>query len=222
MEDTYPQKVLASIDAGATPAETKLVKAANTVRDNLASFPGREGMHYENILAQAVWHAHSQDSSNPRLSALAEDAWNRVQSPIGLRNRFLTGHEDLDGYIRLINEIAAERFMADTMGLDGASEALRELVTELAAAHPSLGLTFGYIGNCSLGCGPAYDDRSWKVFTRLASTSYGQSSNISWGGYTTEHLGRMAQAAMKALPDWCAERVEDIVAGRAYPIRNAA
>ena len=43
-----------------------------------------------------------------------------------------------------------------------------QLVQDLAAKHPRLGLSFGYIGNCDFP-GGQWDDRSWLVFDKLAT-----------------------------------------------------
>ena len=113
--------------------------------------------------------------------------------------------------IGLIEAIVDDRVRADGMDLNRASTALRDQVHELSILFPSLGLSFGYIGNCDLGCGPRYDDRSWKVFTKLA-TGASTCSDVSWGGYPSQQLGRMAVEAEKALEKWChatEKRLED-------------
>jgi hypothetical protein len=45
-----------------------------------------------------------------------------------------------------------------------AHAALQELVRRAAAERPHLGLSFGYIGNLT----PWRDDRSWRVFSKVA------------------------------------------------------
>jgi hypothetical protein len=63
-------------------------------------------------------------------------------------------------------------------------EKMEALVKELALVFPGLGLSFGYIGNCGRG----YDDRGWKVFTKVRDKKYGLS--VSYGLADTKGLER--------------------------------
>lgn len=70
-------------------------------------------------------------------------------------------------------------------------EKMERLVKELAVAFPDLGLSFGYIGNC----GRNYDDRGWKVFTRVRDKKYGLSVSYDLGD--TEGLERSCRLATR-------------------------
>lgn len=66
----------------------------------------------------------------------------------------------------------------------GAIQALSAAAKRLGEEHPHLEVTFGYIGNCSMGHGPKqYDDRSWRFFFARP----GRPSQ-SFGGCATERL----------------------------------
>ena len=160
-----------------------------TQTENL--FEGHDLMHLENVLAHAVFSNLRVDPEDPVLRELETRAWPMMQSAIGMRNQHLQGVDWVDtDLVALIEAIVDDRVRADGMDMNEASAALRDQVHELSILFPSLGLSFGYIGNCDLGCGPRYDDRSWKVFTKLA-TGASACSDVSWGGYPSQQLGRM-------------------------------
>ena len=223
MNDGYPQGVIEALNTE-IPAEAALARVAHTIANGMDQFSGREAMHFENILAHAVHNAHDANPDNPTISLLAQDAWPRVSSSIGLRNKFLADRvlDDTAAYARRAAEVLSNQTAANSMDLEDAVEALREMIRELGNEYPGLNLSFGYIGNCSLGCGPAYDDRSWKVFTTLSSTAGAQACNISWGGYSSSMLGHMVLAAQRELKDWCERTSADLKAGKLYCLKEKA
>ena len=215
--------VLTLVTDGMADTLLRLKEGAAKITQAESLFEGRDLMHLENVLAHAVFNALRTDDESPVLHELETRAWPMMQSPIGMRNRHLQGTDwagtDL---VDLIEGIVDERIRADGMSLDEANAMLRSMVLELSILFPSLGLSFGYIGNCDLGCGPKYDDRSWKIFTKLA-TGASSCSDVSWGGYPSQHLGRMAIDAEKALEDWCHATEKRLEEGEIRSlVRNAA
>jgi len=195
--------VLTLVTDGMAKPLLRLKSGASTISKAETHFEGRDLMHLENVLAHAVFDALRGIPEDPVLRELEMRAWPMMQSSIGMRNRHLQGIGWTDAdLVVLIEEIVDERVRADGMSMDEANAMLRDQVTELSVLFPTLGLSFGYIGNCDLGCGPKYDDRSWKVFTKLA-TGVSTCSDVSWGGYPSNHLGRMAIEARKDLEGWC-------------------
>ena len=202
---TLAPQVLALVTQGMAEPLLRLEQGARVITEaeSEEAFIGRDLLHLENILAHAVFTVLRADAENPLLRELGQTSWPMMQSAIGMRNRYLEGIDWAEAdLVEIIERTIEERRRADAMDLDQASTMLRDQVAELSILFPALGLSFGYIGNCDLGCGPKYDDRSWKVFTKLATPSCA-CSDVSWGGVPTGHLGRMAIEADKALEEWC-------------------
>ena len=82
---------------------------------------------------------------------------------------------------------------------------LEQLVRDLAARHPRLGLSFGYIGNCDF-LGGQWDDRSWMVFAKLATPRCVGACDVHFGGVGTDHLTSLLTQAQARLADWCVEQ----------------
>lgn len=203
-------------------ALARLRQGALILVDAEGPFVGRELMQLENVLAHAVFRDLRTEPEDPVLRELEMRAWPMMQSAIGIRNTLLQGIDwaEID-LVGLIEQHVAERARADAMDVGEASAMIRNQVIELSLLYPSLGLSFGYIGNCDLGCGPAYDDRSWKVFTKLA-TPGSSCSDVSWGGRPSSHLGRMAVEAGKSLEGWCSETEERLDRGEIRSIAKVA
>lgn len=66
-----------------------------------------------------------------------------------------------------------------------AADTITAAVKALAAQYPQLGLSFGYIGDL----GRNYDDRSWRVFTKLVDKT---GRSVSFGYHSTEELADLA------------------------------
>lgn len=95
---------------------------------------------------------------------------------------------------------------------DGPNDALEQLAKDLAAKHPRLGLSFGYLGNCDL-LGGQWDDRSWMVFAKLATLRCVGACDVHFGGVHTDHLASLFTQAQAHLADWCVEQEHRLDAG---------
>jgi len=214
--------VLTLVSEDAEGLLARLRQGALVLLDAEGPFAGRELMQLENVLAHAVFRDLRTDPENAVQRELEMRAWPMMQSSIGMRNPFLQGIDwaetDLVG---LIERHVEERARADAMSLEEAVTMLRDHTIELSVLYPALGLSFGYIGDCDLGCGPADDDRSWKVFTKLA-TPGSSCSDVSWGGRPSGHLGRLAVEAAKSLESWCAATEKRLRKGEIRTLVRAA
>ena len=124
--------------------------------------------------------------------------------------------------LRFIKKLGAERAAARAMSEAEASADLHTFVNALAERFPQLGLSFGYIGNCSLFVQPGnpnyYDDRSWRVFTKLANQRCLGGSNISFGSHDTRDLGYLLLDARYHLAEWCDATAKRLAAGELYSL----
>ena len=91
-------------------------------------------------------------------------------------------------------------------------EAIRSRMEEAAAAHPRLGLSFGYIGNMSTG--PVGDDRSWMVFAKLATPRCLNACDVHFGGVHTDVIEDLAARMGEPFEAWLAKCEADLDAGR--------
>lgn len=80
-------------------------------------------------------------------------------------------------------------------------------------AHPLLGLSFGYIGGVGPGCGPFGDDRSWKVFAKLATPRCINACDVSFGGVDTDRIEDLAARMGEPFQTWLAKCEADLEAG---------
>lgn len=98
---------------------------------------------------------------------------------------------------------------------------IENVVNLMKTAHPELHLSFGYIGNLPSG---GWDDRSWKVFTKLATVNAAFGCDVSFGGHHTRDLPAMATRVSQNLQAWCATQSERLEAGelRSLAKRSAA
>lgn len=183
-----------------------LYEAAVMIRDAMPDLDAREAMEVETILAYGVHLAGN-------LPAISDHAWSRVQSPAALRFGMLDGIEaTVAACHRAITDRLASFRAAQLASEDGTAVGrLRELMEEQAALHPRLGLTFGYIGNCDFG--GRYDDRSWKVFAKLATPRCANACDVSYGGVPTGQLGKLMQRAEIELAAWCDAQERRLDAG---------
>ena len=87
-------------------------------------------------------------------------------------------------------------------------EMCEALLSVYQEQYPTIGLTFGYIGNCGPGFGDTtYDDRSWYFFTDVQqpADSLG-GGREKFGGVRTQNLLRLSMNAGVKLGQFC-ERV---------------
>jgi len=82
------------------------------------------------------------------------------------------------------------------------------------ATHPRLGLSFGYVGNVGIGCGEFGDDRSWKVFAKLATPSCHRACDVSFGGVATDRIEDLAARMGDEFQAWLARCENDLDAAR--------
>jgi len=91
---------------------------------------------------------------------------------------------------------------------------INEAVDAAKAAHPRLGLSFGYIGNVGPGCGEFGDDRSWKVFAKLATARCARACDVSFGGVHTDRIEDLAAMMGEPFQAWLARCEADLDAQR--------
>ena len=188
------------VDVAPESDDGDLLGAALRVRDAITVLSGREPAVLDALLAIGALHAGD----------LRADLWNAAQAHADAcpdRVARACGHvRDLSEAIARIDAVIVDAKRAASAVEDGsAARTIRSLVDLLADAHPRLGLSFGYVGNCDLS-GGRRDDRSWRVFARLATPSCVGACDVSFGGHATDQLGRMMVLAEKGLADWCAEQ----------------
>jgi hypothetical protein len=90
---------------------------------------------------------------------------------------------------------------------------IREAVETAQAAHPRLGLSFGYVGGVGLHCGPHGDDRSWSVFAKLATPRCHDACDVSFGGVATDVVEDLAARMGEPFHAWLAECERRLDAG---------
>lgn len=194
---------------GDRPTETdRLIHdAAITVRDEWPTLDAFERNVVETMLAWAVTRAGGM----PRIH---DHAHSRTQSPFSLRQHLTVGTDGTAaGMCRAIDERLASFRAARVAAQDGtAQKRCQELLAEMQAKHPRLGLSFGYIGNCDFG--GRFDDRSWMFFTKLATPSCVGACDVSFGGQTTAYLGKLMQTAERDLATWCDDLEARLDAGK--------
>lgn len=193
---------------GDRPTETyrQLYDAAIAVRDEWPVLDRFERDIVETMLAWAVVRASN-------LPSILDHAHSRTQSPFSLRQNVTVGTDGtVSGMCRAIDERLASFRAARIAAEDGSAVArCHELLKEMQARHPRLGLTFGYIGNCDFG--GRFDDRSWKFFTALATPACIGACDVSFGGQRTAQLGKLMQTAERELGAWCRTQEDRLDAG---------
>ena len=153
-----------------------------------------QGRALEAIAVDAVCIVYLGERSD----AFAELAWPVHASPLALRSEVLASPSMTDA---LECKMARLRRAAEYNGKPETSDMIRALMEAAAIKYPKLGLSFGYIGNCSLFGGKGLDDRSWRVFTNLRERNGGYS--VSFGGHSTDNLGALLVEAETRLDSWC-------------------
>lgn len=103
---------------------------------------------------------------------------------------------------RALHALVRDQKQASSKADPEAHDAIAAAVKAAAAAHPRLGLSFGYIGNLPSN---GWDDRSWKVFAKLATPTARGACDVSFGGVDTRDLPALAARVAADLDDWCAK-----------------
>lgn len=204
---------LHALDTGDTGL--RLEGAAVAIRDAWPNLDHLERMRADTMLAWAIVRAE--------IRPLLDEAWSRAQSPWSLRNHVTVGTDDTwQGLCDAIHRHLADCAVARASSFDGAAETrCRELLAEMQARHPRLGLTFGYIGNCGFGPG-SNDDRSWMFFTRLATPACIGACDVHFGGHRTAYLGKLMLKAEADLAQWCIDQEHRLDEGAVRIVGKAA
>lgn len=198
---------LIALDAEATTIEGSMATwAAETIRRAQTLTTGRE---LEQIAVEAVvivFHDHSSD-------AFRDYAHPIYQSPLALRSEILAIPCPVDALDAKIARLARAAQMNGDPSTDGA---IRALVAEKAAKFPTLGLSYGYIGNCDLS--GHYDDRSFRVFTKLRDRA---GYSVSYGDATAATLGRLLVDIEAGIDSWAEAQIARLAKGDVYALRAA-
>lgn len=188
-------------------SDAQLYKAAIAIRDAWPHLEKVDQMVVDTLLAWAVTYAAN-------IPALFAHSQARVNSAFSLRNPIVRNSPDtIEGVAALITQVIEEAARAQTAAESGkAHDTLRDMLADMQAKYPALGLTFGYIGNCDL-YGGRWDNRSWKFFTKCATPDCTGACNVSYGGHATGQLGRLMIEAERELDSWCAKQQQRLDAG---------
>ena len=154
--------------------------------------------------------------------ALTATAWAMLASPNGLNSEILKTlprHDPQVGDVlaAVRAKIAEDEADRARSQVANPSTLIGEIVTAAAVAHPRLGISFGYIGN--VWPGPDGDDRSWRVFTKLATPRCASGCDVSFGQLPTKQLGDLLVAVERRLPAWLAEQERRLDAGEIRIVR---
>jgi len=174
-----------------------LFDAAIAIRDEWPNLDRLERMKAETMLAWAT-------SGLPGLPSIHDHAVSRTRSPWSLRHDVTVGTDGTpEGLCRAIDEHLTDCRRARAATFDGtAHDRCRALMERMKVAHPRLGLSFGYIGNCGHG----YDDRSWMFFAKLATPRCHGACDVSFGSHSTAQLGKLMLKAEAEYEAWCEEQ----------------
>ena len=184
-----------------------VLKAATAIRDQWDGLDHAERMMVETMLAWAVMRAG-------KMVSIERHAHACTQSAHSLRRNVTAGTDGpAEALCALIEARLADMAIALAALQDGTAGArCQALLAAMQAAHPRLGLSFGYIGNCGFGPG-GYDDRSWSFFAKLATPRCANACDVSFGGVTTPYLGKLMLRAEADLAAWCDEQERRLDAG---------
>lgn len=147
-------------------------------------------------------------------------AWAMLSSPLGLSSPLIAGLPRQDPTVADVLAAAEARVAADQAErsraqVENPAEILGALVKTAADEHPRLGLSFGYLGNCGIG----YDDRSFKIFAKLATPRCHGACDVSFGGHGPDRLGDLLVAVERRLPAWLVEQERRLDAGEIRIVR---
>ncbi|MFZ3482080.1 hypothetical protein [Sphingomonas sp. 3-13AW] len=93
-------------------------------------------------------------------------------------------------------------------------ETIHAAVNAAAVLYPQLGLSFGYLGGVGPGCGEHGDDRSWQVFTKLATPRCVNACDVSFGSVDTDRIEDLASQMGDPFQAWLKACQADLDAGR--------
>lgn len=144
----------------------------------------------------------------PEMHAINRVIWPYLASSTSLN---CTVHKDRGAYstpsqgLAIAQAIVADEVAKISLTSEEADKAIRAEMERVAALHPEIGLSYGYIGNVSWG--PRRDDRAFMVFTRLRDST---GRSISFGSHPHDRLGELAFMVRGRLAAWAAEQ-EDLM-----------
>jgi hypothetical protein len=142
-------------------------------------------------------------------------AWPVFQSPMGLESKVLNSPcatDALEAKLAMLIEVDEYNNRPDTNAL------IRGMMEEASAKYPELGLSYGYIENYNIGFGNAFDDRSFCIFTKLRDQN---GYSVTFGGYSSDNLGRLFVEARHCLDRWCNTQRELLQEGKLYSVASA-
>lgn len=182
-----------------------LFAAAIAIRDAYPSLDHLEAQVVDGMLAWAVRRANN-------LPAIARKARDMTQSLFSMRH-YLTANvgdsaEDMCIAIQAKIALYREARMASEDGT--ALVRCNELLAEMQARYPEIGLCFGYVGSVS-GAG---DDLKWKYFTAIHSMKSPGGGELSFGSHTSPYIGKLMQKAEAELDAWCEDLANGLKEGR--------
>lgn len=207
-------------------------EAANTLR-NIARIVSRakslciETKHLDILLAAACNYAQPEGFL-PDWPAEVQDLFNLVgpvnASPLGLEDRIMRDFPadpksyTIDTYFEAAQAYFDARLEEMSMTEEEASTLIRSTVEQVAKSHPELNLSFGYIGN--IWWQPYRDDRSFKVFTTLATLQCQYGCDVSFGGHSVSDIGVLAHLVRNKLADWAADQASRLAEGKLRQVKN--
>lgn len=100
--------------------------------------------------------------------------------------------------IRPVEAWIEERIAAEHRDPGAAGQDIEAEVARLKALHPRVGLSYGYIGNCS----NTFDDRGFMVFTEVAFADGSHGSSTRFGDHPYAELSKLRTMVLARLEGW--------------------
>lgn len=165
------------------------------------------GRPFEQIAVEAIMIVWFDDDATPAFRDFGHPIF---QSVLAMRSELLNGPNRVAALEAKLATLARIDMLNRAKGTDAA---IRALVTEKAARYPELGLSYGYIGNCDFG--GRYDDRSFRVFTKVRDERGAYSINFgSFASWDAKSLGAMLVAIETDFDDWAQATLARIASGQ--------
>jgi hypothetical protein len=189
--------------------EKPLLDLAIRVRDAIPHVDADGSKELQTILAQSIL-------ANPQVDALHDIA--RSYAPDAV---VPTSPEEIVELHREAGSIVRRSRQESSRADPQAIETIQNAVDLMKQSHPELNLSFGYVGNLPSN---GWDERSWRIFTQLASPNSHGACDVSFGGCDTRDLPAMATRVTQNLKAWCDRQSERLAAGeiRSLASRTAA
>lgn len=203
-------------------AATEILEIARLVSGHAARDYDVSDLYIAFAMAMQLDQANRTEGTTLELTATV---WAMISSPNGLKSEILKAlprrdPNATDVLAAVQAKIAQDEADRTRAQVANPSTIIGEIVKAAAAQHPRLGLSFGYIGN--VWPGPNGDDRSWRVFTKLATPRCYSGCDIRFGQMPTAQLGDLLVAVERRLPAWLDEQERRLDAGEIRQVRAAA